>query len=321
MKSIYTLTLSPAVDKSTNVNLVIPESKLRCEQPIFEPGGGGINVSRAIKKLGGQSVSIYTKGGPAGELLQHLLDKEDINQHPIICENWTRENFIVVESVSNRQFRFGMPGTFLKEEEWKKCLEDISSPNHQIDYLVVSGSNPPGVPSSFYGKISEIAKNRGIKLILDTSGDTLKEALKHGIYLLKPNLKELSDMVGQELKNISEQEEAAMDIINQGKIEILVVSLGASGAMMASKEGIHHVSAPSVSKKSTVGAGDSMVAGMVLSLAKGCSLMETLRFGVASGTAATMNPGTELCRREDVDTLFSWITNNTSDRSLLREIR
>ena len=125
MKSIYTLTLSPAVDKSTNVNLVIPESKLRCEQPVFEPGGGGINVSRAIKKLGGHSVSIYAKGGPAGELLQHLLDKEGIDQHPVICENWTRENFIVVESVSNRQFRFGMPGTFLKEEEWRRCLRGV----------------------------------------------------------------------------------------------------------------------------------------------------------------------------------------------------
>jgi 6-phosphofructokinase 2 len=211
-----------------------------------------------------------------------------------------------------------MPGTPLREEEWKQCLQDISSPDHKIDYLVVSGSNPPGVPASFYGKISQIAKDKGIKLILDTSGDALKEALQFGIYLLKPNLKELSDMVGKDLKDISQQEEAAMDIINQGKIEILVVSLGASGAMMASKEGIYHIAAPSVSKKSTVGAGDSMVAGMVLSLAKDCSLIDTLRFGIASGTAATMNPGTELCRREDVDTLYSWILNNTSDRSLLR---
>jgi 6-phosphofructokinase 2 len=310
MKTIYTLTLSPSIDKSSTVEHVIPEHKIRCAPPKYEPGGGGINVSRAIKKLGGESIAVYPKGGPTGDLMLDLLNKEGITQHTIKSKNWSRENFIIVETSTNRQFRFGMPGTELFESEWKNCIEEIDQKAEHIDYLVVSGSTPPGVPPEFYRTIAKIAKVKNAKLVLDTSGKALKEAVKEGIYLLKPNISELSDLVGNELKTIAEQEEAALKIIDEGKIEILVVSLGASGAMLASKDGILHVSAPSVAKKSTVGAGDSMVAGMVLSLSKGWNVADAMKYGIASGTAATMNPGTELCKLEDVEVLYKWIKEN-----------
>lgn len=310
MKNIYTLTLSPAIDKSSTIEHVLPEHKLRCSAPTHEPGGGGINVSRAIKKLGGESVAIYPKGGPTGELMQELLDKEGITQHTIPAKCWTRENFIVVETTTNRQFRFGMPGAELFETEWQKCLDEISDKNTQIDYLVVSGSTPPGVPFNFYRQVAKIAKEKNAKLILDTSGEPLKEATKEGIYLLKPNIKELSDLVGRELTSIPEQEEAALKIIDEGKIEVLVVSLGAFGAMLASKDGVLHIAAPSVAKKSTVGAGDSMVGGIVLSLSRGWNPADALRYGIACGTAATMNPGTGLCKLEDVESLYKWIKSN-----------
>jgi 6-phosphofructokinase 2 len=316
MKSIFTITLSPAVDKSTVVDHVLPEHKLRCDAPKFEPGGGGINVSRAIKKLGGESVAIYTKGGPTGELLQKLLNEEKINQHPVPVKSWNRENFIVVESSTNCQFRFGMPGTEILEEEWKNLLNEVDKKAENIDYLVISGSTPPGIPSDFYRKVAKIAKEKNAKLVLDTSGEPLREAIKEGIYLLKPNIRELSELVGKELNTVPHQEEAALKIIDQGKIEVLVVSMGASGAMLASKDGIFHVSAPSVAKKSTVGAGDSMVGGIVLSLSRGWNLADCLRYGVACGTAATMNPGTELCNLEDVETLFNWIKTNAEKKQL-----
>src|SRR6185437_16629621 len=120
MKSIYTLTLSPTIDKSSTVEQVMAEHKLRCSTPSYEPGGGGINVSRAIKKLGGESVAIYPKGGPTGELLKKLLDAEKITQHCVETVSWNRENFIVVEKRSGRQFRFGMPGPELRESEWQQ---------------------------------------------------------------------------------------------------------------------------------------------------------------------------------------------------------
>lgn len=310
MKSIYTLTLSPAIDKSTTVEHVVAEHKLRCADVKFEAGGGGINVSRAIKKVGGESVAVYTKGGPTGDLLQKLLNLEFINQLPVECKNWTRENFVVVETSSNQQFRFGMPGAKLEEEEWMKCLEILANPSRSVDYIVASGSVPEGVPLDFYAKLSVIAKAKNAKLVLDSSGSSLKAALKEGIYLLKPNTKELGELVGYELNTIKEQEDAAMQVVKSGKIEILVVSMGPSGAMIVSAEGIHHVAAPSVKKRSTVGAGDSMVAGLVLSLSNGFNPLDALRYGIACGTAATMNTGTELCKKEDVEGLFNWMKKN-----------
>ena len=311
MKSIYTLTLSPAIDKSTTVDQVVPEHKLRCAEAKFEAGGGGINVSRAIKKIGGDSVAIYTKGGSTGDLLQKILNLEFINQLPVECKNWTRENFTVVETSSNQQFRFGMPGPRLFDKEWKQCLEILAYPSRKIDYIIASGSVPEGVPDDFFAKLAIIAKEKQAKLVLDSSGNFLKQALKEGIYLLKPNVKELGELVGKELTTITEQEEAAKIIIKSGKIEILVVSMGSSGAMIVSEEGTYHVSAPPAKKKSTVGAGDSMVAGLIWSLAKGMSTLEALRYGIACGTAATMNTGTELCKKEDVEDLYSWMSKNS----------
>ena len=309
MKHIYTLTLSPALDKSTTVERVVPEHKLRCEDPIFEPGGGGINISRAIKKLGGESTTIYPQGGPTGELMFKLLEQEGIKQHTVKSEKWNRENFIVVETSNNRQFRFGMPAPSLNKSEVDEILTYLKN-LPIIDYLVVSGSIPEGVPTDFYKSVASIVKAKNGKLILDTSGKALEEALKEGIYLCKPNIAELSLLVGEELDTIPKQEAAALKILNEHNVEILVVSLGAFGAFLATKNNIYHVAAPSVTKKSTVGAGDSMLAGIVMQLAKGSNLYEVIKYGVATGTAATMNSGTELCKKSDVESLYKWITEH-----------
>ncbi len=309
MKHIYTLTLSPALDKSTFVERVVPEHKLRCDNPVFEPGGGGINISRAIKKLGGESTTIYPQGGPTGEHMHILLDKEGIKQYTVPSQNWNRENFIVVENSTNRQFRFGMPGPALQKNEVESILDYLRK-LPQIDYLVVSGSTPEGVPSDFYKSVAQIVNQKKGKLILDTSGKALEEALKEGVFLCKPNIAELSQLVGEELDTIPKQEAAALKILNENNVEILVVSLGAFGAFLATKKNIYHVAAPSVTKKSTVGAGDSMVAGMVMQLAKGSNFFEVIKYGVATGTAATLNSGTELCKKSDVEALYQWITEH-----------
>jgi 6-phosphofructokinase 2 len=309
MKHIYTLTLSPALDKSTFVERVVPEHKLRCDNPIFEPGGGGINISRAIKKLGGESTTIYPQGGPAGDHMHLLLAQEGIKQHTINSSSWNRENFIVVERSTNRQFRFGMPGPALVQSEVESILDYLKQLPH-IDFLVVSGSTPEGVPSNFYKSIAQIVNQKNGKLILDTSGKALEEALKEGVYLCKPNISELSQLVGEELDTIPKQEAAALKILTENNVEILVVSLGAFGAFLATKNNIYHVAAPSVTKKSTVGAGDSMLAGMVMQLAQGNNLFEVIKYGVATGTAATLNSGTELCKKSDVDALYQWINEH-----------
>ncbi|MFN6943847.1 MAG: 1-phosphofructokinase family hexose kinase [Cytophagaceae bacterium] len=308
MKKIVTLTISPAIDKSTTIEHVYPESKMRCSDPVFEPGGGGINVARAIKKLGGEAIAVYPKGGPTGQLMEELLNREDVKQHTIETKNWNRENFIVVENSTNRQFRFVFPGSELTKEELETFIEEATNPKLGAEILVASGSLPLGAPIDFFARLARKAEENNIQYVVDTSGDSLTEVLNEKVYLLKPNLKELQGIVGRELLTGEEQEQGAREVLENYNIEILAVSLGPAGALLASKkEGIFHLPAPSVKKRSTVGAGDSMVAGMVLSLSKGMSHKEAVKYGIACGTAATMNSGTELCKKKDVENLYRWL--------------
>lgn len=310
MKPIITLTINPAIDKSTTVDHIVPEQKLRCSIPVFEAGGGGINVSRAIKKLGFESIAVFPAGGHTGIGLQDLLTREQIHQFPIKIKKLTRENFSIVETSTNKQFRFNVGGAEMSEKEGQECLDMIASLDPKPDYIVSSGSLSPGLSKDFFAQVAQVAKKMQAKFILDTSGEPLKLAANEGVYLLKPNLGELNMLSGlDEDQPVDGNKiiELAKHIIEKGNCEVVVVSLGADGALLVSREIVEHISAPKINKKSTVGAGDSMVAGMVLSLAQGKSLREMIRYGVACGTAATMNEGTELCKKTDVDHLYDWI--------------
>lgn len=304
MKNIVTLTLNPTIDKSTRVDQMVPEHKLRCDKPVYDPGGGGINVSRVLRRLKGDSLAIFTAGGHTGHFLQDLLAQEGVRQLPVFIADRTRENFIVLETSTNHQYRFGLGGPALTQNEWQKCLTVLEELEPQPDFLVASGSLPPGVPSDFYARVAGIARKKKARFILDTSGEALRLAANEGVYLLKPNQQELSKLVGNELIQVEGVEGAARHLIQQGYCEVVVVSLGPEGAMLVAENEVVRVPAPNVPKRSTVGAGDSMVAGMVWQLAQGKSLAEVVHFGVACGTAATMNEGTELCHPADVERLF-----------------
>ena len=304
MGKIVTITFNPSIDKSTTIPHLLPEKKLRCTEPVFEPGGGGLNVSRAIKKIGGQSTAIYTAGGHTGKFLENLVAAEGVLSIAVPVEDYTRENLIVVDKSANQQYRFGMPGPELKEKEWQECLH-ILDREDAVEFIVASGSLPPGVPLDIYGRIAAIAHKKGAKLIVDTSGEALKHAVNEGVYLLKPNLGELSTLAGKEEIHAEAVDDVAREVIASGKCEVIVVSMGPSGAILVTRDEVYQAVPPATKQRSTVGAGDSMVAGLVHCLASGGGLQEALLMGVACGTAATMNPGTELCRKEDVDRLLS----------------
>jgi 6-phosphofructokinase 2 len=306
MSSILTLTFSPCIDKSTTVPELIPAKKLKCNEPKLEPGGGGINVARAIKKLGGVATAVYPSGSYTGKAFNALLANEDIPAIIIETKNETRENIIVLEEKTNKQYRFNMPGTSLAESEWKECLL-VTEQAKDIEFIVASGSLPPGVPDDIYARLAVIAKKKNAKLVVDTSGQALRYAANEGVYLLKPNLGELSSLVGNKYLQDNEIEEAAKQVIARGSCEVLVISMGNKGAMLVTKSSIKKVVPPPVEIKSTVGAGDSMVAGIVYSLSLGRNLETALQYGVASGTAATMHPGTELCSKEETERLFALI--------------
>lgn len=304
---IVTLTVNPSVDKSTHFSGLIAEQKIRCKEPLFDAGGGGINVSKAIARLHGSSLAVFASGGPIGEMLKDLVKKEKIDFEVIETNTPTRENFIAVDDNTNSQYRFGFSGGTLSDLESRKVLETLS--NLKPKFLVASGSLNEGLSSDFYQKVAEIVKESNSKLIVDTSGEALKKVLETGAYLIKPNVGELAKLVGVERLEIDEVNEAAKKIIANGGAEIVVVSLGPQGAVLVTKDDYEYVPAPNVAKKSTVGAGDSMVGGMVWALAQGKSLKEVIRWGVACGSAATMNEGTQLFKFEDANRLFEWLKN------------
>jgi 6-phosphofructokinase 2 len=304
MSNIITITFNPALDKSIAVPQLIPEKKLKCSHVKVEPGGGGINVSRAIHKLGGKSEAVFLSGGYTGKKFEALLLADNIRFVALPIHADTRENFIVFDEFANLQYRFGMDGPQIEEVEWQQVLTYLNQ-QEDIHYIVASGSLPPGVPTELFGKLAVIAKSKNAKLVVDTSGEALQYAVKEGVYLIKPNLSELSSLYGKEKLAKDEIIAAAQSIIHKGGCEIMVVSMGADGAMLVSGTEHYHVQPPAVTIHSTVGAGDSMVAGITLALANGLSYREALCYGVAAGTAATLNAGTELCKKEDTERIFA----------------
>ncbi|HYE56103.1 MAG TPA: 1-phosphofructokinase family hexose kinase [Chitinophagaceae bacterium] len=302
---IITITLNPAIDKNYTVDKLTPEHKLRCANPLIDPGGGGINVSKALQELGGDSIAIFFAGGMNGDFLQRMLADRNLNAYPISINGETRESVVITEKSTGKEFRIVVEGPEITLNDLEKVVQKIQT--EKPAYVIASGSVPKGLPGDVFARLAASVKKIGSKFILDTSGEPLKQAVEEGVYLLKPNLKELSNLVGVESLELEQVDDAALELINGKKCEVAVVSLSSSGAMLVTREGYHHIPAPIVERKSTVGAGDSMVAGMVWSLVQGKSFIEMAQVGVACGTAATMSPGTQLFRKADVEKLLKWI--------------
>lgn len=302
---ILTVTLNPCIDKSSKAGIIKPESKLRCTEVVNEPGGGGINVSKALQKLETPSVALFPAGGNNGNMLCHMLKQEGILFHAVDTKVETRENWIMLETSTNNQFRFTFPGREVMEETITTLLDQIRS--FAPTFVVASGSLPPGLPDYFYGLIVKNATAVGAKCIVDTSGPALQALKGKHAYLIKPNIGELCKMLNVDWLDKADVPNAAQQAIADGFAEIIVVSMGPNGAWMVSKDQQHFVPAPLVEKKSTVGAGDSMVAGITYSLQKNMPLRDAIRFGVACGSAATMNDGTQLFKKADAEKLFAII--------------
>ncbi|CZU19069.1 6-phosphofructokinase II [Enterobacter hormaechei] len=310
MASIYTLTLSPSLDSATMTPQIYPEGKLRCSAPVFEPGGGGINVARAITHLGGKATAIFPAGGATGEHLVALLADEQVAVDTVDARDWTRQNLHVHVESSGEQYRFVMPGAKLSDDEFRQLEEKVLT-IESGSLLVISGSLPPGVKTEKLTALVQAVLQRGIRCIVDSSGDALKAALEPGqLELVKPNQKELSALVNRELNQPDDVRTAAEELVRTGKAHRVVVSLGPQGALAVDKTGCVQVVPPPMKSQSTVGAGDSMVGAMVLKLAQGASLLEMARYGVAAGSAATINQGTRLCSLADTQKIVDYLAKS-----------
>ena len=309
MPKIITITFNPALDKSTSVAELTPDKKLNCKTPVCEPGGGGINVARAIKKLGGDATAVYLAGGYIGKKITKMLSDELVKSIVIDIKENTRENLVIADIKNDKQYLFDMPGPKISEQEWQSCLNTIGQ-IPDVEYIIASGSLPTGVPTDIFAKMSMIAQKKNARLIVDTSGEALKQAIKAGVYLIKPNLRELAYLVEQEDLDIESIAEMARKVIQMGKCEVIIVSMGTLGAMLVTKDLAMNIMPPAMHAESTVGAGDSLVAGIVISLVENKSLIEAVQYGVACGTAATMHTGTELCLKDDVENIYHKIRDH-----------
>lgn len=300
MPKIITVTINPAVDVSTSVDRLEPVRKLRCRAERREPGGGGINVARVIHRLGGDVLTVYAAGGVIGQLLHELVEKEGVAAHAVEISGVTRESFTVLDETTQNEFRFVLPGPELSESEWGDCLDRVEKTASSQSYIIASGSLAVGVPDDFYARLAHVAKRKNCRFVVDASGSALKAAFEAGVYLAKPNLRELQDMLGRPLADRDSQIRACRQLIEQGSAELVALTLGSAGALLVTKDVAWFSEPLPVKVMSSVGAGDSFLGAMAWSLSSGRGLEEALRHAVAAGSAALLAPGTQLANPADV---------------------
>jgi 6-phosphofructokinase 2 len=312
MTDIVTITPNPAIDLSTTVDRIVPVFKLRGKTQRRDPGGGGINVARVVKRLGGDVSAIYSMGGATGQLLRNLLDQEGVASRVFATVEETRENFYVTEISTGRPYRFILPGPQFRESEWQECLRLLAAIDPFPRFVVASGSLPGGVPDDFYARVARIAKQRGAMMILDTSGRALAAAVAEGVDLIKPNLREMRELAGSEPSDAAEWEAAAKSVMQGGKVAVIALTMGHLGAVMVTRDQVLRAQPLPITPLSAVGAGDSFLGALVWRLASGADLQESFRQAVAAGAAALLNPGTELCRPQDVERLAAEVVLETA---------
>lgn len=299
---VLTVTLNPAIDVFGAAEKVRPTHKVRLSKASYEPGGGGINVARVITTLGGAPEALFLAGGEMGAFLGRLIAEEGITQRPIAIGGQTRVALMVRDDSTGLEYRFLPEGPEVTAADIERCAAEISA--RRQGYVVASGSLPPGAPRDSFARLARAAAKNDLPFILDTSGEALAAALDEGgILLLKPSREELENHAGQSLDERG-LEEAALALVAASKVRLVAVTLGGEGAMLVSAAGVIRRPAMPVPVLSAVGAGDSFLGAMVWAMGERWPLEEAFRLAMAAGAAATSNPGTTLCRKDDVFRLF-----------------
>jgi 6-phosphofructokinase 2 len=298
---ILTLTLNPALDMATEVAEIIVGQKLRCSDPLLDPGGGGLNVSRAIRALGGESLALVALGGLTGDRLAGLIRAGGVTFLSILGPGETRQSLTVTEATTGKQYRFMLPGPVWGEAERARVFTLLRATSRPGGISVISGSQPPGVPPDFPADLA--SSMPGSRVVLDTSGSALTEAVRNpikGLSVLRMDGEEAEGLAGSSLHSREDTAEFAQSLVRRGVAEQVIVARGADGNVLADASHRIFAAAAKVKVKSTVGAGDSFVAAFVLAMARGQSNDEALALGSAAAAAAVMTDATQLCRPEDV---------------------
>lgn len=315
MPLILTLSLNPTIDVSSEAEVVRHTHKTRTENEVFEPGGGGINVSRVVCELGAETLAVCLAGGASGVLLDELLAQIGLPRRIIPVDGNTRIALMVYERSTGQEYRFIPSGPRINPDEVEACLAALEDAS--FDCLVASGSVPAGCAPDILARVGAIAARHGVPFVLDSSGTGLSETLgRTPVHLVKPSLNEFEALVGRTLAKPDEVARAASAFVAEGKADIVAVTLGMDGAVVASRHGAILVRAPKVETRSAVGAGDSFVAAMTVALLEGRGVDDAALLGTAAGAAAALNPGTGVCKRADILRIYEALR---ADRSAVVE--
>lgn len=295
--------MNPALDITVDADDVVPTEKIRCRSERYDAGGGGINVARFAGILGASVSAVFAAGGPTGVRVAGLVRASGVACQQVGIRGATRESFTVNDRRSGKQYRFVLPGPVVDDDEQLSCLEALQHAAEAAQFVVASGSLPCGVAPDFYQRVATVCARAGVPLILDTSGGGLAH-VRSGVFLLKPSVRELRECTGRPLHTEQEQMQAARELINSGVTEVVLVSLGEQGALLATSSECVRFAAIPVAAVSGVGAGDAMVAGVAVGLVRGWTLVRSVRYGTAAAAAKLQTPGTSTYGRGQVERYF-----------------
>lgn len=302
MNKVLTITLNPSVDIGTEADQVITDQKTRCSAPVYDPGGGGINVSRVLNRLGVHSDALFVAGGYTGNLLKQMMEEESIPTIPIESTDKTRQNISIIDNSIGKQYRFVLPGLISNIDTWHTVLTEIDRLAPMHSYIVASGSLPAGIPQQAYSEIASIAHSHGASFILDTSGTSLIHGLEHGAEFIKPNQEEF-----RELRTTfsARNDEELCDILFRKGVKNIVHTLGKEKTLLITPEGTTEFKPPTIKLRSTIGAGDSFVGGLVAGLLKGFSKTKSVGYGISAAASTLQSEGTDLCDPQEVEQIFA----------------
>jgi 6-phosphofructokinase 2 len=296
--SITTLCLNPALDVSYHVDRLIPEQKSRALNTQHDPGGNGINIGRALKRMEIDSHVFCVIAGDVGQILQGLLHQQLDGIYYEQVDGNTRINTTIIELATREQYQVVTAGSDIPKHQLNKIINHFIA-HSASGFAVLTGSCQPNVPKTLYAELTERINSQGGKAIIDCHGEQLKHAIAAKPYLTKPNKFELESLLQIELPTVEAIAHTARQIQQTG-VHYVCVSLGEGGALLTGPDNSFYAPALNVAINTTVGAGDSMVAGLVAGLQLDDTPQTALRYGIACGAGTVMHPGTELFSGKEI---------------------
>jgi 6-phosphofructokinase 2 len=296
---VVTVTLNPSLDMTASVDCIVPDDKLHTTLVDAEPGGGGINVSRVLVRFGVETQAVMPVGGMVGQEIASLLANAGVPVRAVPSAVDARRSITIFENDTGEHYRFVPEGHSMDDDQWRAVLFEVANIDPAPDVVVLSGSLPPGVPASFVGDLADLVRQREARLVVDSKGEALGVAVDVGAALVKPNLRELAQLVGHDGPREDLDVVTELCGLRDRGVGMPVASLGADGAIAAHDGGVTRATAPPVEVISAVGAGDSMLAGLIVGMIEGLPVPEALRLGVATGTAACLTPGSQLAEADE----------------------